>query len=1093
MNDDLESPHALPLSQHPIEETSQATLSDADIPLRLLSEQVPIGIFQADSSGAYLYVNPRWEEIAGIRAEQSVGDGWLASVHPDDRASVLSAWRKSCRSGTDFSLDYRIVRPSGEVRYISARARPIFLDQNLPASFLGSVTDFTERRRVEKKLARSEVLFRNVFQQQFQFMVILSPEGRVLELNDMFELDELAPVEGIIPREEVLGRFLWDTAWWLNLPDERAAWPARLRLAASHDGALISEDRFNNQAGELRIADSAITAVKDAKGEVDFFIVQGRDITERKIAEASLTDSERRLKEAQLVSGLGDWQFDVRTGKNTWSEALFGLFDRDPALGAPTLNELQAYYFPDDAVRHREVVRRAIESGQSFDLDLHLLLPGGREVFHHAIGHAVKDNHGTVVKLYGINQDITERKQAEAALHRTGRLLTTSQTMARVGGFELDLVNGTMLWSYEMYRIHDTEPESFTPSIATALEFYSAESRALFKDALQRAREGGAVWDMELALISATGRSKWVQVKTSPAGERPGQFIGAMQDITLRKQAEDSLRLSAMVYEHSSEAMMVCDPDNRIIAINPAFTLLTGYTAHEVLGKNPSMLSSGSHDLAFHQSMWLSINSTGQWRGEIWNKRKNGEMFAESLTINTIRRDDGSVHRYVALFSDITEKKKTEALIWQQANFDSLTGLPNRRMFRDRLQRDIKKSKREALLLAILFIDLDRFKEVNDTLGHNMGDILLIEAARRIRSCVRETDTVARWGGDEFTVTLSELNTPDRIESIAQNIISVLAAPFQLDDEQAFVSASIGITLYPDDATEIDDLLKHADQALYVAKDSGRNRFSYFTPALQVAAQTRMRLTNDLRAAIKEEQFRIYFQPIVHLGTGHIHKAEALIRWQHPQRGLIGPGDFIPLAEASGLIFDIGDWVFKEAARWVQRWRGLHDSAFQVSVNQSPLEFQRRADWVTYLQKIGLPGDSIVVEITEGLLLDASATVRDKLLEFRDAGIQVALDDFGTGFSSLSYLKKFDIDYLKIDRSFTSNLSPGSVDMALSEAIILMAHKLGLKVIAEGVETSEECRLLTAAGCDYAQGYLFARPIPAEEFDVLLLSRNVIA
>jgi diguanylate cyclase (GGDEF)-like protein len=411
-------------------------------------------------------------------------------------------------------------------------------------------------------------------------------------------------------------------------------------------------------------------------------------------------------------------------------------------------------------------------------------------------------------------------------------------------------------------------------------------------------------------------------------------------------------------------------------------------------------------------------------------------------------------------------------------------------MLLDRLKTDLIRSQRERSRLAILFIDLDHFKEVNDTLGHHQGDILLVDAARRIGACVRKSDTVARLGGDEFTVILSELDRTERVEQIAQQIIDSLRAPFSLGQEQAFVSASIGITLYPDDALDIDDLLKHADQAMYAAKDAGRNRYAYFTPTLQIAALNRMRLTNDLRGALKANQLALYFQPIVHLASGRVHKAEALIRWQHPQRGMVSPYEFIPLAEVSGLILDIGQWVFHAAAGWAERWRREVDADFQISINQSPLEFQREdggyGAWLEHLRALGLPGQALVVEITEGLLLDANTIVSDKLLQLRDAGIQVALDDFGTGYSSLSYLKKFDIDYLKIDRSFTRNLAPDSSDMALSDAIIVMAHKLGLKVIAEGVETPEQRDLLAAAGCDYGQGYLFAKPMPAADFDAFL-------
>ena len=567
-------------------------------------------------------------------------------------------------------------------------------------------------------------------------------------------------------------------------------------------------------------------------------------------------------------------------------------------------------------------------------------------------------------------------------------------------------------------------------------------------------------------------------------------FVWSFTDITERKRSMEALELASMVYRHSSEAMMVADADNRIIAVNRAFTDITGYAAEEAIGNNTRMLKSERHEPAFYEALWSDLSATGRWQGEIWNRRKNGEVYPEALTINTIRKEDGSVYRYVAMFSDITEKKESEALIWQQANFDVLTHLPNRRMFGDRLDQAIKKCRRNGLTLALLFIDLDRFKEVNDAFGHASGDRLLVEAAARIRSCVRESDTVARLGGDEFTVILSELEDPGRVEAIAQSIIGALAAPFALGQETAFISASVGITMYPEDAADIEGLLKHADQALYAAKGAGRNRFSYFTMPMQVAAQNRLRLTNDLRRALPAEQFSVHFQPILHLATGRIDKAEALIRWRHPERGLIMPADFIPLAEANNLIVDIGEWVFKESAHWAQRWRSGHNSEFQISVNLSPMEFYQEQDChagrLAHLRELGLPGRCIVMEITEGLLLDASAAVMDNLREFRAAGIQVALDDFGTGYSSLSYLKKFDIDFLKIDQVFVRNLASASSDMALCEAIIVMAHKLDLMVIAEGVETAAQRDLLAAAGCDYAQGYLFAGPMPAQEFEKFL-------
>lgn len=475
-------------------------------------------------------------------------------------------------------------------------------------------------------------------------------------------------------------------------------------------------------------------------------------------------------------------------------------------------------------------------------------------------------------------------------------------------------------------------------------------------------------------------------------------------------------------------------------------------------------------------------------RIEMVSLHRDGREFPVELAITTIEVE--GKFEFSAFIRDITDKKESEELIWKQANFDKVTGLPNRHMFHDRLEQEIKKAHRSGQQLALLFIDLDRFKEVNDTLGHDIGDILLVETAQRINGCIRDTDTVARLGGDEFTVILLEVDDTRNIERVAQCVLKALAEPFQLGDEVVYISASIGITLYPNDATGVEDLLKNADQAMYVSKSQGRNQSSYYTAALQHAAQERRRLIHDLRDALAAEQFVLYFQPIMDMATGRIHKAEALIRWQHPERGLIEPLEFILLAEETGLINEIGDWVFKEAARWAKRWseRFVHD--FQVSVNVSPIQFlsgEHSCDeWDAYLQEIGLGGKNMVIEITESLLLKAAAGVTDRLLKFRDAGIQVAIDDFGTGYSSLSYLKKFDIDYLKIDKSFVDNLESDINDMVLSEAIIVMAHKLGLQVIAEGVETQAQCKLLIDAHCDYAQGYLFSKPVPPEEFEALL-------
>lgn len=558
------------------------------------------------------------------------------------------------------------------------------------------------------------------------------------------------------------------------------------------------------------------------------------------------------------------------------------------------------------------------------------------------------------------------------------------------------------------------------------------------------------------------------------------------RDITERKRYEEELQISASVYQAIGEAVMITDANKCIITVNQPFTRLTGYELHDVKGKTPKLFESGRHSREFFQNMWYSLEKTGHWKGEIYNRRKDGTIGADWLTIHSVYDHTGMILRYVALYSEITDQKKAEETIIRQANYDPLTNLPNRQLFQDRLDQKIKQSRRTSLLLALLFIDLDNFKEVNDTLGHKAGDELLIEAARRIGKCIRASDTVARLGGDEFTVIISEIRKGINANRVADAIIAELGKPFQLTFGTMYISASIGITIYPKDADSVDSLLKNADQAMYAAKKRGRNNYCYFTYEMQKLAQARLKYKNDLYSALHKRQFEVHYQPIVELATGRIVKAEALLRWHHPEDGLIEPSYFIPIAEECGLINAISDLVFKDAVSLASNSR---NSAMQISVNVSPCQFASGTayeTWTAYLRESELPAGRMILEITEGMLIDNRPEVIKKISQFIHAGMEVAIDDFGTGYSAMGYLKKFDIDYIKIDQSFVHDIDKNHESLAITEAIIVMAHKLGIMVVAEGIETSKQRDLLIMAGCDYGQGYLFSRPLVRDEFETLL-------
>ncbi|SER06491.1 PAS domain S-box-containing protein/diguanylate cyclase (GGDEF) domain-containing protein [Nitrosomonas sp. Nm51] len=738
--------------------------------------------------------------------------------------------------------------------------------------------------------------------------------------------------------------------------------------------------------------------------------------------------------------------------------------------------------------------------------DLHYMFTNGKHIHEYRFQHhngdwlwmrgelyTVTCPEGDTVELIGYFIEITDRKEKEHALTESHHLLKTVIDTAPVRIFWKD-TESRFLGCNRAFAddAGETGPEKIIGKKDCQLN-WKAQAKRNYEDDQKVINTGIARLDCEESRTAPDGKTIWLRTSKAPLRNVNNEIIGVLgiyQDITKQKENEDYMMLATTIYQLSSEAIMVTDENNRIMAINPAFTRITGYALADVAGKDPRIFQSGKQSKSFYRKMWQKLLQEDHWQGEIWDRHKNGNIHAKWLNISVIRNADNSIYCYVAQFSDITEKKRQDELLYKQANYDPLTGLPNRNLFKDQLNREIRKSHRNGRTLALLFLDLDRFKDINDTLGHDKGDKLLEEVALRLLSCVRKTDTVARMGGDEFAIILPEIDKKARIETIAGNIIHKLSTPFKLEKKHAGhdISTSIGIVVYPDDGTDMKSLMKHADQAMYAAKLAGRNRFNYFTSAMQQAAYEKMVLTHDLRQALDRNELQVYYQPILDLKNGLICKAEALLRWIHPQRGMIGPQIFIPLAEESGLIKQIGEMVFNKTIASIKQWQSRFGYLLQVSINMSStqLSLLKKNQWSDYLARQGLPGHCINVEITEGLLLKDTPVVKRRLMEFLDAGIEVSIDDFGTGFSSLSYLKKFDIDYLKIDQSFTKHLTDNDTDHALVDAIVVMAHKLDIKTIAEGVETETQRDMLVAIGCDYEQGFRYSPAVTAEALAGLL-------
>lgn len=629
----------------------------------------------------------------------------------------------------------------------------------------------------------------------------------------------------------------------------------------------------------------------------------------------------------------------------------------------------------------------------------------------------------------------------------------------------------------------------------TDYDLFSEEYADIYYRLEKRASAEGVIVQETQEIPDAKGNRRWVANRIVPIMDECGQitgFFGTAQDITARKQAEHELRIAAAV--ESQESMMLTDVNSVILRVNQAFTDTTGYSSEEVVGQTPRLLKSGRHNAEFYRLMWETLQSTGKWRGEVWDRRKNGKVYPKLLTISAIKTPDGIVTHYIGSHIDISERKAAEEEIKHLAFYDQLTGLPNRRLLMDRLGHAIAFSGRNGTDGALLFIDLDNFRTLNDTLGHNIGDLLLQQVAKRLETCVRKSDSVARLGGDEFVVMLEGLSEVQaeaaaQTKIVGDKILAALNKPYQLALHLCRSTPSIGAVLFNDNQQSVDDLMKQADIAMYQAKEDGRNTLRFFDPKMQEVVNTRAAIEHELGKAIENEQFRLYYQ-IQMDSERHPLGAEALIRWQHPERGLIFPAEFISLAEETGMIVPIGKWVLETACAQLGVWQqGELTRNLVLSVNVSSQQF-RQPDFVAQVlsavQRHAINPGRLKLELTESLLLDNIEDTIANMNVLKEVGIKFSMDDFGTGYSSLQYLKRLPLDQIKIDQSFVRDIATDSSDSAIVQTIIAMAKSLNMDIIAEGVETKQQRQIILDNGCTNYQGYLFGKPMPIEQFDTLL-------
>ncbi len=691
--------------------------------------------------------------------------------------------------------------------------------------------------------------------------------------------------------------------------------------------------------------------------------------------------------------------------------------------------------------------------------------------------------------------DITTRKQHLLALQKSEEKFSTAFDCCPLAASISQISDGRFIEVNASYqRNFGWSREDLVGKTSLEIGFWRNTAE---RDAWLRAIfNAGLLIDYDVIWKCKSGELREVSL-SSEIIHLGGQecILTYLTDITERKRSESDLRIAATAFE-SQEGMLVTDAQGVILRVNRAFSETTGYSAEEVVGKTPSILRSGRHDEAFYRQMWQSILESGSWQGQIWDRRKNGEIYPKWLTISAVKDSFGDITNFVATHFDITDRIQAEERINTLAFFDQLTGLPNRTLLQDRLGQLLASGARSNSYGALLFIDLDHFKTLNDTKGHEVGDLLLKEIATRLLACIRETDTAARLGGDEFVVVLGNLGGVRKLaaaaaETVAEKILDAISQPYQLGHIEHRCSASLGVTMFHGNRNTTDELMRQADLAMYRSKASGRGRVHFFDPLMEAEVHAQVALEHDLRRAINHQQFVLQYQPQV-LSDGQVVGAEALIRWLHPQRGLVSPGEFIPAAEETGLIVDIGMWVLKSACCQLADWSKKVDMSWlSLAVNVSAHQFHQPNfvdEVISILRKTGARPERLKLELTESMLAHDVENVIHRMQRLRDVGVQFSLDDFGTGYSSLTYLQRLPLDQLKIDQSFVRDVLSNPSDAAIAKTVVALGKTLGLAVIAEGVETEEQRRFLMESGCHAYQGYLYSRPLNVEEFSAYVHS-----
>jgi len=1073
----------------------------------------PVGIFRLDADGQCIYANDLWCQFSCMTMEQAAGDGWFKAIHPEDRQYVEKAWNNFINNNHELELEFRFLCPQKNITWVMGRASAEKNIAGETAGYIGVLTDITDRKKQEQD--SDNVRMKLIEAQNIAHLGFFEHD---IETNNTYWSEETYRILGTSPQQTRPGFESFIS--FVHPEDVAMVMDAREQLL---QGALYDIDyRIIKPDGNESILHGEAKIYTDEKNQHHKVVGTIQDISERKHVENALNALAGHSDINDMSSFYKSMVYNLARAYNT-QYAFLGLFAEgctDKVIvqaiwtgddfgenfeyllqGTPCADVLNhqmemvpenvAALYPEDAI----LAEMGIESYYGAPL----ITPSGEKIGLITVMNTKPMQVGrwtkSILSLFAqqlashiernqIEKEITaSQKKLSSILEnmqdvyyrtdRGGLLTMISPSGLAVLGYEIDDVLGTPLANLYL------NPEARNELLQTLND---NDGRAHNFTAALRHKDGHTIWMSANAQYYYDDQGKVLGVE------------GVSRDVT--QQYIDSLQMRKMssALEQTADMVLITNREGIIEYVNPMFKKTTGYSKDKLIGKKTNVLKSGRQDNAFYKNLWQTILKGEVFTEVLINKKQDGSIFYQDETITPLKNEGGEITHFIATGRDITPRMENEKHLQYIAHHDALTNLPNRVLFMDRIKRSLTHAKRNSGHAAVLFFDLDRFKNINDTLGHIIGDKLLIEIADRLKNAIREDDSIARLGGDEFAVLVYNTSSESDIAQIAQKILDCLEESAIIDGHSLYTTASIGISLFPDDGEDADTLLKNADIAMYRAKDLGKNNYQFYSKDMSARAVQRLTMENSLRMALKKNEFVLYYQPQVNAQNHTITGAEALIRWQHPELGLVPPIDFIPLLEETGLIVDVGDWVLKTACQQLQNWRQAGHTDLTLSINVSGRQFHGQTFYnriVELTEKYNVPAEKIELEITENILMDKQKKTIENINKLDNYGFRMAIDDFGTGYSSLSYLQRFRIDTLKIDRSFIKDIEINPDDAAITSAIIAMAHSLKLNIVAEGVETREQLHFLQQQNCQLIQGYFFSRPLT--ERDMMQLLQNGIS